>query len=155
VHDPERLDRLEGVRAAKQSMRSKNSCVNSGNDVPDRTSDNISTDKIKRQMIATSCKRELTSHCIWANRTFPHFGLAHLGVVLAFCDRPVMTEQSMARWRSILILGSSPGGMGTGSLQRGPESQYELEDRVTQNDAHNQELLGYIWLHRTLRSCVR
>ena len=72
-------------------------------------------------------KGELTSHCIWANKSFPHLGLAHFGVALAFCDRrPVMTEQSTARWRSILILGSSPGGMGTGSLQSGPGPQYAL-----------------------------
>lgn len=31
-------------------MRSKNSCVNSENDVLDRTSDGISTDEIKGQM---------------------------------------------------------------------------------------------------------
>jgi hypothetical protein len=66
---------------------------------------------------------ELTSHCIGANRSFPHLGLGHLGVALAFCVRPVMTEQSTVRWRSILRLGSSPGGMGTGWLQRGPKKQ--------------------------------
>jgi hypothetical protein len=69
---------------------------------------------------------ELTSHCIGANKSFPHLGLPHLGVALDFCDRPVMTEQSMVRWRSILRLGSSPGGIGTGLLQRGPGQQYEL-----------------------------
>ena len=32
-----------------------------------------------------------------------------------------MKEQSLVRWRSVLILEFSPGGMGTGSLQREPE----------------------------------
>ena len=86
-------------------------------------------------------KRGLTSHCICAKRSFPHLGLAHLGVALAFFDRPVMTEQSMLRWRSILRLGSSPGGMGTGSLQRGPEHhanwsrQEKLQGRYSQSGA--------------------
>jgi len=53
-------------------------------------------------------------------------GLEHFGVVLGFCDRPVITEQSIARWRSILMLGSSPGGMGTGSLQRGQSGATRL-----------------------------
>ena len=101
-------------------MKSKSSCVNLGNGVPGRTSDGISAND--GQMIGWDHrKRGLTSHCICANRSFPHLGLEHFGVVLAFCDRPVVTEQSIARWRSILMLGSSPGGMGTGSLQRGPE----------------------------------
>ena len=40
-----------------------------------------------------------------------------------------MTEQSAARWRSILILGSSPGGMGTGSLHSGPRHDGVEADR--------------------------
>jgi hypothetical protein len=84
---------------------------------------------------------ELTSHCIGTNRSFPHLGLAHLGVALAFCDRPVMTEQSTVRWRSILRLGSSPGGMGTGSLQRGPEQQYEL-DWTVEDDVRTMLTIG-------------
>ena len=112
------------LQEAMQSTRSKSSCVNLGNDVPGRTSDGISANEIhgvKRSVRTLRQKRELTSHCICANRSFPHLGLAHFGVELAFFDRPVMTEQSKVRWRSILTLGSSPGGMGTGSLQRGPE----------------------------------
>lgn len=102
--------------------------MNSGNDVPGRISGGISIDEIKGQMTSNdSPKWKLTSHCIWANSSFPHLGLAHLGVALAFCDRPVMIEQSMLRWRSIFRLGSSPGGIGTGSLQRGPGQQYELD----------------------------
>jgi len=50
-----------------------------------------------------------------------HLGLAHFGVALALCDRTVIKGQSLMRRRSILTLESSPGGMGTGSLQSEPE----------------------------------
>ena len=76
-------------------------------------------------------KGKLTSHCICANKIFPHLGLAHFGAELAFRDRPVMTEQSTLRWRSILMFGSSPGGMATGSLQRGPghNEGFRIDDK--------------------------
>jgi hypothetical protein len=136
---------MRRLQEATQSTGSKSSCANLGNDVPGRTSDGISANKIHGgQTICETLerKRELTSHCICANRSFPHFGLAHFGVALAFFDRPVMTEQSTARWRSILTLGFSPGGMGTGSLQRGPEynegwtrRQEKIRGRYTQSGA--------------------
>ena len=53
------------------------------------------------------------------NRTFPHFGRAQVGVDFALLDLPVITEHCVLICCSMRMLGSCPGGMATGVLQRG------------------------------------
>ena len=113
-----------------------------------------SVDHIVRQYCGSqeTGGREHTSHRMGANRTLPHFGLAHRGVEDDFC-LPVSTGQSVSKCFSMRMLGSSPAGMAMGILQKGPIGHMCSLSRSLILDigiTYNLERLCYV---RALHTC--
>jgi hypothetical protein len=70
--------------------------------------------------------QQRTSHRMGEKRTFLQPPRAQIGIVLAFPDFPVMTEQSLLKCSSMRTLGSCPGRIATGVLQSGPGQDEQM-----------------------------